>query len=245
MNEFPGRPSANAANSALRRLLASCAALALVSGCDRARPARYLALGDSYTIGESVAQGDRWPVQLAAVLKSSGDDLGPPQIVARTGWTTGELLDAMDATHLDASYRLVTLMIGVNDQFRHLPIDGFTTRVGTLLDRSIALAGHDARHVVAISIPDWGVTPFAEDQDRAEIAASIDAFNVACAAECSRRHVAFVDVTAISRAAATQPTALVAPDGLHPSAAMYARWTTAIAPAALVATRSAPVSGAR
>ena len=127
-------------------------------------------------------------------------------------------------------------MIGVNDEFQRLPIDGFTTRVGVLLDRSIALAGGDTGHLIAISIPDWGATPFAEGSDRAAIARDVDAFNVAYARECARRHVTFIDVTPISRQALAAPAKLIAPDGLHPSGAMYAEWAAAIAPAALKAT---------
>jgi len=191
----------------------------------------YLALGDSYTIGESVAASERWPVVLAARLRGRGREVAEPDVVARTGWTTGELAAALAATTLRERYDLVTLLIGVNNQFRGLGLGEFRTQLRALLAFAVKRAGGDPGRVVVVSIPDWGVTPFAEGRDRAAIGREIDAFNDVNRAEAARAGARWVDVTGISRAAAHDPS-LVAPDGLHPSAAMYRRWLERIAPAA-------------
>ena len=195
--------------------------------------ARVLALGDSYTIGEGVAPAGRWPAQLAARLRASGVAVGPPTIVAETGWTTDELNAGLDAAAPEGPFDLVTLLIGVNDQYRGRPLDGIRQRLAGLIDRAVALAGGDASRVVMVSVPDWGVTPFAasEGRDAAAVAAEVDALNAAARAEATARGVAFVDVTPLSR---TQG-ALVVDDGLHPTAEAYAAWTDRIEPAARAA----------
>jgi lysophospholipase L1-like esterase len=197
---------------------------------------RFLALGDSYTIGEGVGPAGRWPAELRARLAGDGVALAEPEIVARTGWTTGELAAAMDATQFQPPYALVTLLVGVNNQYRGLDRDDYAAEFATLLVRAIELAGDAPRHVLVISIPDWGVTGFAREQgrDRAAIAAGIDAFNAAAHAIALREGVAWIDVTAVSRAAGDDPALLVG-DGLHPSAAQYARWVDVIEPAARAA----------
>ena len=220
--------------------LAFVALLLSVAGApsDRAVNAHsFLALGDSYTIGESVQRRDSWPEQLAAKLRSDGIAIEPPEIVARTGWTTDELSEAMDRAALRGPYALVTLLIGVNDQYRGRDAVTFRPRFVRLLERGIALAGGDARHVVVISIPDYGVTPFATGRDPASIAAAIDSFNAVCREEAERHHARFADVTPISRRAAADGT-LVADDGLHPSALMYREWLAVIAPEAGAALRT-------
>ena len=196
-------------------------------------PRRYLALGDSYTIGEDVAEAGRWPVQLAALLRADGIAMDPPTIVARTGWTTDELSAAMDDAELARGNDLVSLLIGVNNQYRGRALDEYETQFTTLLDRAIALAGDRAGRVLVLSIPDWGVTPFGakSGRDVARIAAELDAFNRAAAAICASRGVAFVDITPISRDPGAQPSMLAA-DGLHPSAAQYALWAQHALPAA-------------
>jgi lysophospholipase L1-like esterase len=193
--------------------------------------ARFLALGDSYTIGESVAVTDRWPVQLARQLRKNGIDVADPQIIAKTGWTTDELSSAIDAAKPNGPYALVTLLIGVNNQYRGRDAEQYRKEFAALLDRAIAFAGGDPKRVVVVSIPDWGVTPYAAGRDRRQIAAEIDHFNAINAAETKRAGARYADVTPVSRHAATDPT-LVAPDGLHPSAAMYAQWVAVIAPRA-------------
>jgi lysophospholipase L1-like esterase len=197
------------------------------------RPLRWLALGDSYTIGEDVAEDGRWPVQLAALLGADGIAVDPPLIVARTGWTTDELSTAMDAADLVREYDLVTLLIGVNNQYRGRALDEYEAQFGALLERAITLAGQRAGRVLVLSIPDWGVTPFAlrSGRDAARIGAELDAFNRAAAAICAGCGVAFVDITPISRDPGARPDMLAA-DGLHPSAAQYALWARRAMPAA-------------
>jgi lysophospholipase L1-like esterase len=188
-----------------------------------------LALGDSYTIGEAVAAHERWPAVLAQRLRHSGTPIDEPQIVAVTGWTTDELAQGMDAAVLLPPYDLVTLQIGVNNQYRGRPADDYRAQFAGLLDRAIALAGDRAARVVVASIPDWGVTRFAREQgrDRARIAAELDAYNALARAETERAGARFVDITGISR----RHPELLADDGLHPSAAQYALWVEAIEPA--------------
>ena len=221
----------------MRRL--SLLALTLLAGCMSSAPSdpptglRILALGDSYTIGEGVAPPDRWPEQLAEALRQSGLEVAPPQILARTGWTTAELTAALDAADPPGPFDLVTLLIGVNDQYRELPLDGTRQRTGALLDRAVALAGGDPGRVVAVSIPDWGVTSFgaADRRGPARIAEQVDAYNAAARAEAEARGIAWVDVTELSRRQGDR----VVSDGLHPNASAYAAWTARILPAARAA----------
>ncbi|MFN8501857.1 MAG: GDSL-type esterase/lipase family protein [Kouleothrix sp.] len=218
-------------------LLAACGAPARTAHAptDGApAPRRFLALGDSYTIGESVAAAERWPVQLAGLLRARGVALAEPQIIARTGWTTDELAAAIDAAEPQGPFDLVSLLVGVNNQYRGRAAGEYRAELRALLGRAVALAGGDARRVLVLSIPDWGVTPFAAGRDAARIAAEIDAFNAIGRAEALDAGVRYVDVTAESRRAATDP-ALVAGDGLHPSGAMYAAWAALALPDALAA----------
>jgi lysophospholipase L1-like esterase len=192
----------------------------------------FLALGDSYTIGEGAPPSGRWPAQLAARLRGEGIEVVDPQIVAATGWATDELSAALDAAAIGPPFALVTLLIGVNNQYRGRGLDEYRDQYRTLLQRSIGLAGGNAACVIAVSIPDWGVTPFArgEGRDAATIASAIDAFNAVACAEAVGAGVRWIDVTGISRAADAREE--LASDGLHPSAAQYARWVEAILPGA-------------
>jgi len=201
--------------------------------------APFLALGDSYTIGEGVEADQRWPAQLARRLRARGVALDDPDVVATTGWTTDELAAAMDARGFAPPYALASLLIGVNDQYRGRPQASFVDGFRVLFARAVALAGDAPRRVLVVSIPDWGVTRFAREQarDPRAIAAEIDAFNAAARDIAQAAGSAFVDVTAASREAGEQPGMLVA-DGLHPSAAQYALWTDQILPAALQALAS-------
>jgi lysophospholipase L1-like esterase len=195
--------------------------------------ARYLALGDSYTIGEGVAPGERWPVQLVAALRSRGISIDDPLIIAHTGWTTAELLSALDAMPGDPGrdFDMVSLLIGVNDQYRALELSTFQLGFDRLVSRAIEYAGTRAGRVLVASIPDWSVTPFARTYSRsaADIAAEIDVFNDharAVALNCGAR---FVDITSASRRAASRPE-LLASDGLHPSGVLYAEWAHLLLP---------------
>ena len=195
----------------------------------------YLALGDSYTIGEGVATANSWPERLSHTLQAQGHPLRTPTIIACTGWTTDELHDAIRAHSLQPPYALVSLLIGVNNQYRGRDTDHYRDEFEALLQHAIELAGHQSARVMAISIPDWGVTPFAHDDARsaAQIAGEIDSFNTIAQHEAARADVAFVDITGISRACSGDP-AMFAEDGLHPSGAQYAHWLPPILAAASV-----------
>lgn len=185
----------------------------------------YLALGDSYTIGEGVSTAERWPARLASGLAEYGNALGEPTIIARSGWSCAELADALDAAAPLGRWQLVSLLIGVNDQYRGYPRADYALHFNTLLARAIVLAGARAERVLVLSIPDWGVTPFAatQAQPSAQIAREIDARNASARAIAQRHGVPFVDITGLSRAHASGPGMLAA-DGLHPGPAMHARW---------------------
>jgi lysophospholipase L1-like esterase len=195
---------------------------------------RLLALGDSYTIGEGVAVEDRWPMQLAALLRTHGMHVAEPTIIARTGWTTDELAAAIASTDVKERYDLVTVQIGVNNQYRGRSVDEYRTQFRALLARAIGFAGGRANHVVVVSIPDWGQTPFAARRDRRRIGLDIDAFNAVNRDETAGAGSRYVDITTISRRAADEADLVVA-DKLHPSARMYAEWVRAIAPTVIAA----------
>ena len=192
---------------------------------------RFLALGDSYTIGEGVDSTARWPVALARALRTSGIPVEDPVVVARTGWTTQELSAWMDRAGLEGTYDLVSLLIGVNNQYRGLDLEEYRTQFSELLERAVGFADGDPGRVLVLSIPDWGVTPFAQGRDRGRIGAEIDAFNEMNRRETESGGARYVDVTGISREAEERPE-LLADDGLHPSGAMYELWVQAALPVA-------------
>jgi len=190
-----------------------------------------LALGDSYTIGESVAADERWPSQLAKQMLALEIELDV-RIVAETGWTTDELSQAIGQASLDHKYDLVSLMIGVNNQFRGYSIGEFETEFQTLLGQAIAVAEDRPAHVLVLSIPDWGQTAFGAAYDREQVSKDIDAYNAAIRQLCAEAGSNYIDVTAISRLAIEKPQ-LVADDGLHPSGAMYGLWVEEMLPEVL------------
>ena len=183
---------------------------------------RYLALGDSYTIGESVAENERWPNQLAGLLQAN-DISTEVTIIARTGWTTDELWQGIQAREINPPYELVSLLIGVNNQYRGLDIAEYREEFVFLLSKAIEYAGGEAKRVIVLSIPDWGVTPFAKSRDSKKIATEINLFNSINREESERTGVYYVDITPGSRQAVTD-SGLIAADGLHPSGKMYAEW---------------------
>ncbi len=226
----------------MMRLLCTAALVLALAGCMK-QPAstppadgslRYLALGDSYTIGESVSPEDRWPVLLADSLRARGLVVADPTIIAKTGWTTDELNAAIDQADPQGPYDLVSLLIGVNNQYRGHSVVEYRTEFRALLQRAIGYAGGEAGRVLVVSIPDWGVTPFAANDARGpqQIGEEIDAYNAVAREETERAGVPFVDITPYSRTAADDPS-LVAGDGLHPSGTMYAGWTERVLPVAL------------
>ncbi|UOQ53024.1 SGNH/GDSL hydrolase family protein [Hymenobacter cellulosivorans] len=178
----------------------------------------YLALGDSYTIGQGVAEADRWSRQLA---QAAG--LASPVIIARTGWTTSELQRAIEAANIQKTYDLVSLMIGVNNQFRGQPQATYRTEFRQLLGTATGLAGNRPGRVFVLSIPDWGRSPFGQSYDQAQISREIDQFNAVARDECQQAGVVFVDVTSATRAAAGDATQF-APDGLHYSGRQMQLW---------------------
>ena len=185
----------------------------------------YLALGDSYTIGEMVDEKDRFPVQLVNRLRGDSISINEPVIIATTGWTTDELMAAIKEKNIKDTFNIVTLLIGVNNQYRGRDAENYRTELKQLLDIALNYAGGKKEHVFVLSIPDWGVTPFAEGKDRGKIAAEIDEYNSVKKEECEKLGVKFYDITEISR---TSDPALTASDGLHPSGKMYGMWVDKI-----------------
>jgi len=188
----------------------------------------YLALGDSYTIGESVLPTDNFPNQTITLLKSSGYEFESAEIVAKTGWTTDELQNKINSYTFHPPYDIVTLLVGVNNQYRGRPVDEYKPQFESLLKQTIQFAGEKADHVIVLSIPDWGVTPFANGRDRDQIAKEIDTYNSANKSIAEQYKVHYIDITPWTREAATDPS-LLAGDGLHPSAKEYKRWAEKIA----------------
>jgi lysophospholipase L1-like esterase len=190
----------------------------------------YLALGDSYTIGQSVGVADRYPVQAVQLLRASGHQgTKDPDIIATTGWTTGDLLNALENTHPAPVYNIVTLLIGVNNQFQGRSQSEYKEQFTALLQQSIVLAGDKPSHVIVLSIPDYSVTPFARGSNTNFIASQIDSFNRINQAVSMNYKVNYVDVTAESRKAAYDPS-LLADDGLHFSGKEYGIWARLMGP---------------
>ncbi len=183
----------------------------------------YLALGDSYTIGESVAVQDRFPNQVVKLLHDVNVNIADPKIIATTGWTTHNLISALDANPPQNNYSLVSLLIGVNNQYQGRGIDEYRTEFTLILSRAIQYAENNKNRVFVLSIPDYSVTPFAATYDPTRITQAIDAFNHVNMEVSQQLGVAWIDITGISQEAKTDPL-LIAGDGLHPSGKQYKRW---------------------
>lgn len=196
----------------------------------------YLALGDSYTIGESVPLEHNFPYQLAGQLKKNGLDIGKPYIIAKTGWTTSELQTAIKTAGLKQKFSFVTLLIGVNNQYRGESAGIYRKEFRELLQMAIDFVDGKSSHVFVVSIPDWGVTPFGLDSGRGQkiIASEIDAFNAINKEETLSAGLSYTDITPASRNAISDQE-LVAGDGLHPSAKMYLNWADSLAPLVITA----------
>lgn len=199
-------------------------------------PVTYLALGDSYTIGEQVPSPESFPMQAAALLREQGIAVDDPQVIATTGWTTDELEAGIAAAHRHKTYDIVTLLIGVNNQYRGRSVEEYATEFTGLLQKAIAFAGNNPAHVVVLSIPDWGVTPFAADRNREQISREIDAYNAVNKTIAGEWLTPYLDITHFTREAPHDPE-LVAADGLHPSGKDYRRWAAALLPLLLQALR--------
>lgn len=183
----------------------------------------FLALGDSYTIGEGVPLGQNFPHQTVELLKKSGLNFKSPEIIARTGWTTGELQQAIRLANPAPFYDIVTLLIGVNNQYRGYDTSEYAQQFEELLQQAIGFARNDTANVFVLSIPDWSVTPFAAGRNRAEISEQIDAFNTINKKIALRYNIHYIDITPGTREAAND-NSLIAGDGLHPSGAEYSKW---------------------
>lgn len=188
----------------------------------------YLALGDSYTIGESVPLHESFPYQVVQQLRRKGIHIHAPEIIARTGWTSFELAEHLLHTRLEDSYDFVTLLIGVNNQYRGLSITDFEEEFTFLVKKAVHLAGNRYERVMVLSIPDWGVTPFAKDRDAQAIHDQIDQFNAICEKVTTELQIAYTDITTHSRRVGKDSSAL-AVDQLHYSGATHGEWATAVA----------------
>lgn len=186
----------------------------------------YLALGDSYTIGEQVSLHESFPYQTVQLLRNqfkNKHQFLAPEIIAKTGWTTDELAAQISATTFLSQYDFVSLLIGVNNQYRGRSVENFKPEFQDLLKQAVAFAAGNAQHVFVISIPDWGVTPFAADRDKAQIANEIDLYNKACEEIALENQCHFIEITSLQREEGSNPDFL-AGDGLHPSRKEYAKW---------------------
>ncbi len=188
----------------------------------------YLALGDSYTIGEQVPARDNFPHQTVARLRGMNMNVTDPVIIATTGWTTDELATSIREHNITDTFSFVSLLIGVNNQYRGRSIENYREEYAQLLLQAIHFAGGNPRHVFVLSIPDWGVTPFADGRDRAQIAHDIDAYNNACMEITTEAGANWLEITESTRNNGTNPDFLAA-DGLHPSGKEYGIWAQRLA----------------
>jgi lysophospholipase L1-like esterase len=189
----------------------------------------FLALGDSYTIGEGVPESERWPNQLIRELRNSEYLIDDPVILARTGWTTAELAAALAQKPLTRPFTGVSLLIGVNNQYRGESVKTYETEFDNLLKKAVELAENHHNHVMVLSIPDWGVTPFASGKNPVRIRREIDTFNSVNREITRKSGAQYIDITDISREAGND-SSLLAPDDLHPSGKMYHLWVQRVLP---------------
>lgn len=188
----------------------------------------YLALGDSYTIGENVVLFDNYPYQTVQLLRKSGYNVNAPEIIAKTGWTSAELKEGIRNTYLQPSYHFVSLLVGVNDQYRGNAPEEYGFQFEQLLQQAIQLTGGRKERVFVLSIPDWGATPFAEGRDRMKIAEQIDRFNEVNSEIAGRYGIHYISITPGTREAGAN-SRLLASDGLHYSKKEYANWAALLA----------------
>ena len=183
----------------------------------------FLSLGDSYTIGESVSEADRWSVQLAGMLRKDSVDVANPDIIARTGWTTSQLQNAITASGNEKTYSFVSLLIGVNNQYQGQNQDRYRSEFRELLRTATKFAGDKASRVFVLSIPDWGASPYGAQNNKVKIAQEIDQFNAIAKEECQKANIAYVDITPLTRSA-NGDNAQFADDGLHYSGKQMRTW---------------------
>lgn len=188
----------------------------------------YLALGDSYTIGEQVKESENFPNQTVVLLREQGFAFKSPSIVAKTGWTTDELEARIQSANLQQHYDFVTLLIGVNNQYRGRPVEDYRVQLESLLKKALTYTNNDSSRVAVLSIPDWGVTPFAEGRDRKQIAEQIDSYNAVIKQIVNKYKVHYIEITSSTREA-VYDLSLLTGDGLHPSGREYTKWAKKIA----------------
>lgn len=186
-----------------------------------------LCLGDSYTIGESVPLHESFPYQLVQILRKKGLQFNAPEIIAKTGWTSFELIEHLEKVQLNTQYNFATLLIGVNNQYRGLSTEPFAKDFEFLLNKTIQSVNKNDKNVIVISIPDWGVTPFAKDRNAAQIASEIDTFNGVCELIAQKYQVQFLNITEDTRQA-LHDESLLATDGLHYAAKSHLIWATKV-----------------
>lgn len=187
----------------------------------------FLALGDSYTEGTSELQRNGWPTQLVSILNKKKIPVTPPKIVAKAGWTTTDLIRQINSENLNSNYKLVSLLIGVNNQYQSLPLDTFKTEFPALLETAIQLANNNPDNVFVLSIPDWSVTPFARFKDKEKITGELETYNSIIEDVTNQYDVQFIEITNLSKKAAFNRS-LIASDSLHPSGKMYKTWAKKI-----------------
>jgi lysophospholipase L1-like esterase len=190
------------------------------------KPIKFLALGDSYTIGESVAESERWPVQLAKAMTELGQPVEAPRIIATTGWRTDQLKKAILDANLSNDWGMVSLLIGVNNQYQKRTAESYAPEFEELLDMAVKLAGGKRENVFVVSIPDYGFTPFGQPK-QAEISKAIDEFNAVNKAITNKKGIRYVNITDLTREGLAKPE-YVAGDKLHPSGKMYTIWVERI-----------------
>ena len=199
-------------------------------------PLRLLALGDSYTIGEGVTLAEGWPAQLTELLDQAGYPFAINHIIAKTGWTTEELSEGISQADIDAPYDVVTLLIGVNNQYRNLDFDLYAKEFAGLLEQAVAFAGNRPERVIVLSIPDWSVTPYFQDQQahdsRTLVSSQLDEYNVENCRLAYQRGCTYVDITGLTREHRHDPHAWTE-DGLHPAELMYTQWARKLEPVAI------------
>lgn len=188
----------------------------------------YLALGDSYTIGEQVKESENFPNQTVVLLREQGFAFKAPSVVAKTGWTTDELEAGIQNANLQQHYDFVTLLIGVNNQYRGRTVEDYRVQLESLLKKALTYTNNDSSRVAVLSIPDWGVTPFAEGRDRKQIAEQIDSYNAVIKQIANKYKVHYIEITSSTREAVYDLN-LLSGDGLHPSGREYTKWAKKIA----------------
>lgn len=191
--------------------------------------AKFLALGDSYTIGQSVGENERFPAQTVRLLQSQNINAQYPEYIATTGWTTTNLLSAINSQNPSKDFDIVTLLIGVNDQYQTEDTTGYRERFSELLNKAVEFAGGRKTHVFVLSIPDYGATPFVQQSNKAAVSMQIDQFNAINKEITLQNGITYIDITPSTRQAANDAS-LIANDGLHPSGKEYAVWAGMLAP---------------